>query len=242
MGRSQPITGSDVASVVSQACQMRASVSVCVHYQNRCLTYASRLLSAGAGKFTIETPGPVDGQGLDQVAQGDDCFVSFRHREFRYFLTSHVMGKALHVDKEGREIPAIDMQVPEKIDRQDRRAFERVDVPSSAMMRASVWSAPDRFPIWSGRVLNLSAGGLQIRTSDSAMGYFEPGDRISMSLLLSASGEPLDAEAYISYCAPDGDMAILGLALVASDIEFAPAQRQARDAIAACVAKLSHAG
>ncbi|MEI7834892.1 MAG: PilZ domain-containing protein [Planctomycetota bacterium] len=58
------------------------------------------------------------------------------------------------------------------------------------MMRASVWSAPDRFAIWSGRVLNLSAGGLQLRTNDSAMGYFEPGDRVSASLFLSSSVRP----------------------------------------------------
>jgi hypothetical protein len=135
-----------LADIFSKACQARASASVCIHYQNRCLTYASRLLAIATGKFIIETPAPVDGQSLEQAATGEGCFVSFRHREHRYFLVARAMGDSVHVD----------------------------------------------------------------------------------------------VQAYISYCAADGEMAILGLALVALDVDSSPEQRQARDVIAAKVTELSH--
>ncbi|MEI7834893.1 MAG: hypothetical protein WCK05_00605 [Planctomycetota bacterium] len=102
MGRSQSITGPDLADIFAKACQARASASVCIHYQNRCLTYASRLLAIAAGKFIIETPAPVDGQSLEQAATGEGCFVSFRHREHRYFLVARAMGDTVHVEKDGR--------------------------------------------------------------------------------------------------------------------------------------------
>ena len=53
-----PVYRPDLADIFSKACQARASASVCIHYQNRCLTYASRLLAIATGKFIIETPAP----------------------------------------------------------------------------------------------------------------------------------------------------------------------------------------
>ena len=68
-------------------------------------------------------------------------------------------------------------------------------------------------PIWSGRILNLSTGGLLVRTSYEAAKYVEVGDIVGVQVIFG-KGDPVMVDAQLRHVARDGEMALIGLQFV----------------------------
>lgn len=68
----------------------------------------------------------------------------------------------------------------------------------------------DQSPAWAGRAVNLSVGGVQVRTSSSLLAFFEPGDVALVTVSFGVSGETFAAYAHFRGGARDGDMALAG--------------------------------
>jgi len=93
---------------------------------------------------------------------------------------------------------------PTRMQRMQRRAFNRTDVPANRIVRAAFWlgglesepagTTPDH-PVWSGRVVNISAGGLQL-TSEQRLGdAVSPGDIVGVRISFGVGEQNVYADA-----------------------------------------------
>jgi c-di-GMP-binding flagellar brake protein YcgR len=95
----------------------------------------------------------------------------------------------------------------------------RVDVPANWIVRASFWqgacdSEPSGgsplHPVWFGRVVNISAGGMLLAAEEAVSRALEPGDTVGMRLSFVSSGESLYTDAQFRHLEADKGRVLLG--------------------------------
>ena len=87
---------------------------------------------------------------------------------------------------------------PSRMQRLQRRAYIRAEVPPNRIVRASFWlggrtaeptGGSPTTPVWSGRVVNLSAGGFQLHTDAAAASDVEIGDAVGVRVVFGMGGQ-----------------------------------------------------
>lgn len=205
------IEGPHVIEAVSEAAEYRIGLTITVEHLNQWLSFRSRMISFVDGMLLLEMPLGIEGIRPVEFLPSRDCTINFKLKNYRYFFNAKLSEAGRWPTDDGKEIDILGIGVPNRIERLERRAFARIDVPSHECIRACIWATPTRQPAWSGSVTNLSAGGFQLRTNRTALDYFEVGDTVSADIWLSPESEPLSLDAYFRHGTPDGQMALLGM-------------------------------
>jgi len=217
------VSGSEVQSILALACQRRIKITAAARYQNRWVSYNSRMIEVAGGKLSIEAPPPSEETGYEQALLGVDSGLNFRLNSYRYFFAGTLAAQPGKASTDGPKLLTMDM--PSKLERQERRTLDRVDVPAGVTVRAAIWVNVSRNPVWVGSMLNLSVGGYQMKTSGSALNFFEPGDLV-VSELTFGPQDILSTETHFRYGSRDGSMSLLGMGFTSLNLDLNPeAQR-----------------
>lgn len=228
----ETITGATVAANMRTVVERNLPLTITILRQGRWLAFRSKALATKDGQLYLEVPVSTDDLKAVEVLAGQPCAMDFRLGIHLSFFNGVLTGPEKYVSQTGEETSAFVTPLPESLDRVERRAFERVDVPSDRVVRGRVWVANSQKPIWAGDVLNISISGFQLRTVKTAMVFFEPEDIISSAI--SFEGEPLlQFDAHYRHGVMDGEMAMLGLEFVIS-----PSSAQDRASLAVVAAKV----
>ena len=226
----ESITGQQAAAVVQMAADRHAFITATAMYQNFWLSFKSKMLACTNGLLWLEIPPASEGVQAKAFLPEKECGLNFRLNSYRYFFTGTLTGPGKFTLSSGQEIDAFSSQLPQRLDRLERRAFQRVDVPEGRMARASVWVGPNHRPIWLGKLMNISMGGFQMRTSVTALNFFETGDVVNVSLSFGSNELPLTVEAHYRHGTVDGSMCLLGFEF--TSLNFTPESKFAFETLA----------
>lgn len=218
----------------------RVYVTMTVQHQNRWISFRSRTVAARDGLVVVEVPPPSESIRPEQVLPEQECGINFRLNSYRYFCSAVVSGPADWPCDDGRQIRVMAFQIPAQVEKVERRAFERLDVPSGQIVRACVWVGSSRKPFWYGSVLNVSMGGFQMRATLAALNFFEPGDVASASLSFGAEGEPVLVQAHFRHGDRDATMSLLGFEF--ASLNMTPQGQEAMRIILAKLDEFRQAG
>jgi c-di-GMP-binding flagellar brake protein YcgR len=94
------------------------------------------------------------------------------------------------------------LPMPEGMHRVQRRAYQRVEAPRNRSVLATFWDGglrdggpPADLPEWEGWLMDLSAGGFQVRVSSRAAPDMEVGDVVAVRIDLGQDYRPIVADA-----------------------------------------------
>lgn len=121
---------------------------------------------------------------------------------FNYLFESTI--KKVETNRQGGRVS---LDIPDKVERVQRRAFERQPVPASIKVKCLFWHRgylddSERKPAeqyWQGRLLNLSAGGAQIAVDLALKPYFSQGQLVGVQFTPMSYQRPLLLEAHVKY-------------------------------------------
>ena len=122
-----------------------------------------------------------------------------------------VVGFESSVNETG--IGRIVLELPDQVERMQRRAYTRVQVPSDLNVNILFWhrgytddtaEVPDE-NYWQGRLVNLSAGGFQIAVSLDQSPSFRVGQLVGVQFTPMSYEKPIMAEAQIKHIAESVD-------------------------------------
>ena len=222
----QELGPKEISQVLLGAADRSVPVTLTVRGGDHWVTLQSRLVGLRNHRLLLEVP--MGGRGnLHEFQPAEELGVSLKLKHHKYlFLAPVVAVEAFDADatqSAGPDEPLLVLARPARMQRLQRRAFVRADVPSGVVVRAAFWlggreaepagATPDR-PVWSGRVTNLSAGGFSLRTSDESVRLVEPGYVVGVRLLFGAAQEAVFADACVRHIAPDEEGAVVGLQFV----------------------------
>lgn len=138
------------------------------------------------------------------------------HQEhFKYIFESVV------IEPSTSELSDIFIEGPEKIEKMQRRAYERQRVPSDLNVRAMFWhrgyyrnsdQTPDEH-YWQGKLENLSAGGAMIRVGQDHRDFFSIGQYVGLQFTPMSYQKPLLLEGQVRHLKtpPSQDSLLVGV-------------------------------
>ncbi len=152
------------------------------------------------------------------IAVGQVLGISLKLKHHKYVFQAVAVGA-----RPGAAGPLLALEFPARMQRLQRRAYLRSDVPAGFIVRASFWlgdqasepcgTSPDR-PVWSGRIINLSAGGFLLRTTDNSVRSIEEGDLVGTRVLFGAGEEAIFADGQVRHIDPQPEHTVLGFQFI----------------------------
>ena len=124
------------------------------------------------------------------------------------------------VESTGQHVQ-IQLDFPDKIEKMQRRSYERQPVPSNLKVKCLFWHRgylddSQENPLeqyWQGRLLNLSAGGAQIAVDLNMKDSFSVGQLVGVQFTPMSYQRPLLLEAHVKYLMdqPDKGQFLVGV-------------------------------
>lgn len=215
----QELGAGQINELIQAAGQRNVPMIVTIRSENTWANLHSRALSIRGSHLLLEMPVPEEGAIPHEFVPAERIGVSFKLKHHKHIFAGTVAGQERVKTADGTEIPALAIVMPTRMQRLQRRAYIRVDVPANRVVRASFWlggcdsepagTSPEH-PVWYGRVMNISAGGFQLETDQASSEHLEPGDKVGMRLVFGASGETIYADAQFRHKDEVGLQRLLG--------------------------------
>lgn len=204
----------------------------------------TRLMALRNEHVLVAMPSTDGGQSGREFLPADKIGMSFKLKHHKHIFTATVAGTD-SVDEGDEAEPLLSLCWPTRMHRLQRRVFHRVEVPPNRIIRASFWlggcraepagTSADR-PVWSGRVSNLSAGGLQIVAPRSPAELLEVGETVGIRLVFGAGSNTVYADAQFRHAEPADNHALMGFQFLG--LAHSSKGRQALQVISAKVGEL----
>jgi len=127
----------------------------------------------------------------------------------RYIFETVVAGFEVSVNQaRGRRIV---LDLPNRMDRMQRRAYSRIPVPESLNVRVLFWhrgytDESRQVPLenyWQGRLLNISAGGIQIAVDREQGPNFKIGQLVGLQFTPMSYQKPIHVEGQVRHIAQE---------------------------------------
>lgn len=219
---------SDQARQAINLCIAQAvPATVTVRRRNRWLTYQTRILAQFEDFLWIAYPTLNNAAVQGEFPVREQLGLTFRVGHRRHVFPVVAMGREVYTLEGQREQIAMKVTFPEAMHRAERRLRDRIDLPARAVARASFWlggrvgqpaAASVSAPIWSGRVMNMSLGGIYIRADLEAARYIEVGDLAGVRVTFGGqTGEGVVVDATFRHAERDGDMVLMGFQFAERD-------------------------
>ncbi|MFW6066177.1 MAG: flagellar brake protein [Planctomycetota bacterium] len=178
---------------------------------------SSRLLAVSDGVMLLELPRPYGSDTPREFVPGEEMCMTFRVGGDKLLCKSVVIRSGTEQLADGTEAPALRVSRPEAGHLLQRRAFSRVAVPEGELLRAgfSVGSSedtsPPAAPVWTGRVLDLGAGGMRVAVDPGAAAELEEGTPVYVCLAFGKAGRTVYSNAAVRHVEPRERTTIVGL-------------------------------
>lgn len=223
MATLQHLSNRQINEVIEMAAGRRVPVTITIRAEKGWASYRSRMLAIREGHIWLELPRDEPETCAHDFSPADKAGVSFKLKHHKHVFTGTVAGVDSGKTDDGCDVQILRVCSPTKMHRMQRRAFFRAEVPPNRIVRASFWpggreaepagTTPER-PVWSGRVANLSAGGLQVRCEDIDAEALEIGETVGIRISFGAGDETVYADAQFRHIDVIDDGALVGLQFV----------------------------
>lgn len=211
----------EISESLLAAAEKDVPITLTVREDDRWATHRSRFVTVGGTHLVLQMPVPGEGVPPHEFVPAEKAGLSFKLRHHKYICTATVVGQVGDCDGTGE--PAIRVCWPNWMQKMQRRAFQRADVPPGRFARAAFWSGtsdseptnegPDR-PVWTGRVKNISAGGFQMTTDAAVADAVEMGEPVGVRVSFGTSRLPIYVDAQVRHVAPADSGVLVGFQFV----------------------------
>jgi len=238
MASLQNLTNQQIDEVLYAAAERQIPATITVRESTGWASYHTRLVAIRQGHILLEAPSPEAGERPREFRPADKIGVSFKLKHHKHVFTGTVAETSQTTLDDGSVRRVLCVCSPTRMQRMQRRAFNRSDVPGNRIVRVSFWlggrenepagTTPDQ-PVWSGRVVNISAGGFQLVSEHSIGDAISPGDTVGVRISFGIGEEAVYADAQFRHCLEEGGKFHLGFQFVG--LGLTPEGREALQAI-----------
>jgi c-di-GMP-binding flagellar brake protein YcgR len=232
----QELNRHEITQVILSAAERSLPLTLTVRQGQHWASYQSRLAGLRGRQLLLQAP-QREQDAAPRFHSGESIGVSLKLKHHKYLFLAGVADFGNEQAREGTG-PLLVLDHPTRMQRLQRRSYIRAQVPSGCLARAAFWvgghlnepagGSPDR-PVWNGRVVNLSAGGFSVRTSEECVRLLEMGYFVGTRLLFGVGQEAVYADACVRHIAPDEDGAVVGFQFLG--LEYSDEGKSALQAI-----------
>ena len=221
MANFQELNLTQIDKAVTQAVGKNIPITVSFFNDGSWDVFRSRFLDVSYSYLTLEAPSTPDGE-VAAFSPADRLGINFKQGHHKHVFDATVVESVVHTGPDGQPVEALKVVAPSRMQRIQRRSFQRVDVPAGEIVRVSFWRGGKEVePVdsagegaWGGAVDNLSAGGFQVACHNYTGPQFEVGDLVGVRLSFGVAEESCFADAQFRHAQIDGEALMLGFQFV----------------------------
>jgi len=200
----QELAADKITELIAAAGQRNVPMLITIRSNNAWRNLHSKALGTDGAHLLLAMPPSEQDVAPHEFVPAERIGVSFKLKHHKHIFAATVVGQQRVTAEDGDEMPVLVVVMPTRMQRLQRRAYIRAEVPANRIVRASFWlggcdsepagTSPEH-PVYYGRVKNMSAGGLQVQTDPISADSFDPGELVGMRLVFGTSGETIYADA-----------------------------------------------
>ena len=220
----QELSVKQINEALALAAQKTIPITITYRQEPSWVNLTSRMVRIADNRLLVELP-PIEADvAPHEFVPAEKIGISFKLKHHKHIFTATVAGVQDHVFDDGEPMKVLGLCMPMRMQRLQRRMFYRADVPPNRIVRASFWmggrdgepsGTSAATPVWTGRVTNLSAGGLQLIAAESPLPSLEIGDSVGVRLSFGSGQEAVYADAQFRHLVQEGQESVVGLQFIA---------------------------
>jgi len=219
----QELDNSQIDEVVRSAVDKQIPVSLTCRKDNGWVIFHSRFVGLEGQHILLQQPW-VDGGDLHELRAADRVGLSFKLRHHKHICLVTVAGSPGDAASPPPDADILTIVSPTRMQRLQRRVYQRVAIPQTRIVRASFWlGGRDAEPtgtsaeiaVWTGTVDNLSAGGFQMSCRNYTGPQLQVGDAIGVQLTFGLGQENCLVDAQFRHMEHRDGVTYLGFQFVA---------------------------
>ena len=218
----QDLNPTQMSEALVSICEKHIPITVMLRRGETWLNLRSRFLAIDGARLVFEIPHSEDGTPLDDLIPAEKLGASFKHKHHKHLFNTTVLTVQDFHGPTGKSKVLL-VGCPTSMQRIQRRAYFRADVPSNRIVRVSFWfggcetepsgTNPEQ-PVWSGKVEDISAGGFQVRVRRDVAIILDTGDMVGLRMTFGMSAETLFANAQFRHAIPTDKGALMGFQFI----------------------------
>lgn len=244
----QELDVAQIDELTAAAVEKTVPAIITVSVGNTWANLHTRVLALWGSHMLLEMPCAELAGVPHEFAPAERIGVNFKLKHHKYIFSATVVGQERIRQDDGSHLPVLAVVAPTRMQRLQRRAFLRADVPANRIVRVSFWlggrdcepaGTDSDHAVWSGQVLNISAGGFQLSAEPNAASALEEGDSVGLRVVFGAGGETVYADAQFRHVELRDGRALMGFQFIG--LTETPAGRVALQLISAKVSEFQNA-
>lgn len=185
---------------LAEAVRRRVPVSMTCRVGGLWYNFRSRVIRQTRDELWLESPPDPAGTAEEkpEMVEGLMLGLTFKLGHHKHIFNTPIEAVCPISTDGGESLIAVCVPVPSKMQRLQRRAYYRVDVPRNRSILATFWhggQACDKSARWEGWVTNISAGGFQVRLPSRSAANLCIGDVVGVHIKVGQEFEPVPADA-----------------------------------------------
>ncbi len=223
MAKLQTLSNEQINEAVSAAVEKHVPATILVKRDNAWVSLHSRFLAVQGSHLLLAVPKMSGCDDQYTVTPAQKLGVCFKLKHHKHICTVTAVGPETYQLPDSGETQVVTVCWPTRISSLQRRAYQRVHVPEGKVVRASFWlggigdepKCTDEGLVWTGRVIDLSAGGFQLIANPDEVGDVLVGESVGVRVSFEAGTQAVYADALFRHKESDGDMVRLGFQFLA---------------------------
>ena len=209
----QELSRKQMREALTEAVAREVPVSLSSRIDGQWLTLHTQVLRCDSQGLVLACPpSPPDpaasptgaGEASPALAEAAEVCLSFKIKHYKHVANTTIEAHCRIESSDGQSVACLRVCPPQRMQRIQRRAYQRVDVPRSRSILATFWhgessagEAPPARPAlsWEGWVENISAGGFQTRLAGHGAPPMEEGEIVAVQIQLGQEFRPVTADA-----------------------------------------------
>ncbi len=222
MAHLQNLTVDQISQAVTGAVDKQTPITVTIRTGKSWNSFYSRFLATDDSHLLILPPTGDQGDVCD-LTVADRVGVSFKFGHYKHVFSATVVGRAEHTGDDGQGVEVVQLVGPSRMQRLQRRAFQRVAVPDESLVRAAFWvggseveptGRQDEASVWTGTVGDISAGGFQMNCHNYTGPSFQVGELVGVRLMFGVGGETCFVDGQFRHAETHGEQTQMGFQFV----------------------------
>lgn len=163
------------------------------------------------GLLQIAYPFSPDRGAPPELAAGMELGIAFRRSHKKCLFVSPIVMRQSEPDTDGQPMDTLILRTPEKMRELQRRAYQRVTIPQDRFIAVKLWEGGVHepgtvaWPICSGRVANMSVGGILVDIRVDQNPRLNVGDMVGVEITTRPGSSPIVAEGRYRHCVMNGE-------------------------------------
>ena len=217
----QDLSPIQIHEALSEALRREAPLAVTCCIDNSWYSMRSRILQLRDADICLEYPS-CEGEA-PELSDSTPIGLSFKIKHHKHLFNALIEEACERTDG-GEGVEAIRIAIPRRMQRVQRRAYHRVEIPRNRSPLATFWegglsganAGASGGPFsWEGWLTNISAGGFQIRLSSRHAPQLDVGDVVGVRLDMGQGYTPIEADVQFRHEASEEEgVALLGFQFV----------------------------